>query len=247
MITIIVLVLIVVIVFAAFFVPFSIYKHRLTSDNWFHTAYELFNDDVFAFKNNISKQEQTYIDAVIKDFDFEYEFNNGYEISPYSFSVSIDLNNGGVVNPTRVNVGSVEKDIRQQVNGLLDHIKVPKHCEPGFKYYGIGWDLVDRIIKIYTLKEDRSEIQCYVYKVKRDNLHNVISTTFDTKKTYAVGKKKTIMHKYGMSIEQINASRFVTKDMLNPIANAWVKRMQRLGFKLDTYSRYDGKINLYFD
>ena len=225
---------------------FPLYK-RLTSDNWFRTAYDLFNDNVFAFKKNISEQEQNYIDSLIKDFDFEYEFKNGYEISPYSFSISIDVNIDGIVNPTRVNVGSVEKDIRQHVNILLDHIKVPKHCEPGFKYYGIGWDLVDRIIKIYTLKEDRSEIQCYVYKVKRDNLHNVISTTFDTKKTYSVGKKKTIMHKQGMSIDQINASRFGTKDMLNPIANAWVKRMQRLGFKLDTFSQYDGKINLYFD
>ena len=229
------------------FIPQHPLYKRLTSDNWLHTAYDLFNYNVFPFRKNISNQEQIYIDAVINDFDHEYEFKNGYEISPYSFSISIDVDNDAIVNPTRVNIGSVEKDIRQHVNRFLDHIKVPKQCEPGFKYYGIGWDLVDRIIKIYTLKEDRSEIQCYVYKVKRDNLHNVISTTFDTKKTYSVGKKKTIMHKQGMSIDQINASRFGTKDMLNPIANAWVKRMQRLGFKLDTFSQYDGKINLYFD
>lgn len=238
------IVLILVLIIGLFIFP--LYK-RLTSDNWFHTAYHLFNDNVFNFKKYISEKEQNYIDSLIKDFDSDYEFKNGYEISPYSFSISIDLNDNGIVNPTRVNVGSVEKDIRQHVKGLLDYIRVPKHCEPGFKYYGVGWDLVDRLIKIYTLKEDRSEIQCYVYKVKRDNLHNVISTTFDTKKTYAVGKKKTIMQKHGMSIDQINTSRFVTKDMLNPVANAWVKRMHRLGFKLDTYSEYEGKLNLYFD
>lgn len=221
---------------------------RLTSDNWLHTAYELFNDNVFPFKKHISSNERTYIDNIITDFDHEYEFKNGYKISPYSFSISIDVEKGGIVNATRVNIGSVEKNIRQHVKALLDHINLPDSlCETGFKYYGIGWDLLDKILKVYTLKEDRSEIQCYVFRVKRDKLNNIISTAFDTKKAYAVGNRKTIMRKKGMSIDQINSPRFCTRDMRNETANEWVKKMQRLGFILDTWSQYDGKINLYFD
>lgn len=225
----------------------SLYR-RWTSDNWLQVAYRLFNDEVYPFHENISRSEQAYIEATVDDFDHEVEFENGYEISPYSFSVTIDFSKAGAVNPTRVNIGSVERDISERVRTVLSHMGVRETCcETGYKYYGIGWDLRDEIVKFYSLKHDRSQIKCYVYKVKRDDAHNVVSAVFDTKKTYAVGKRKTIMHKSGMVIEQMNASRVGSKDMGDETANAWVGKMQRLGFILDTYSRYDGKINLYFD
>ena len=55
------------------------------------------------------------------------------------------------------------------------------------------------------------------------------------------------MHKSGKNVEQINLSRPGSIDTKNDIANTWIKTMHDLGFIFDTYSDYDGKINLYFD
>ena len=94
---------------------------------------------------------------------------------------------------------------------------------------------------------DKRKIQCHVYKVVRNDKNKIIETTFDTKKTYDVGEKVTVMYKNGKNIEQVNLPRPTSVDTKNTIANTWIKKMQKLGFIFDTYSDYDGKINLYFD
>ena len=222
-------------------------KHpRLMSSNWLSDAYDIFNDKIHPFKYKISNREQEYIYAIIDNYDHMIEFKNGQEISPYSFSISIDKNTGQV-NPTRINIGSVEQNIQPNVTKLLKYIQVNETpCTPGFKYYGIGWDLVDGIIKIYTIK-DREKIECYVYKVKRNDKNDIISSSFHTKKTYDIGKRNTIMYKNGEEIEQINTSRKSSEKLSVHHANTWIKKMQKLGFIFDTFSDYDGKINLYFD
>lgn len=219
---------------------------RLMSSNWLSDAYDIFNDKIYPFKYNISEREQEYIQSIVNGYNHEDEFKNGHEISPYSFSLSIDKTTGRV-NPTRINVGSVEKNIQPKVTKLLKYIQVNETpCTSGFKYYGIGWDLVDRIIKIYTIK-DREKIECFVYKVNRNDKNEIISSSFHTKKSYDIGKKNTIMYKNGTKIDQINTSRVSSKNFGFHKANAWIKKMQGLGFIFDTFSDYDGKINLYFD
>jgi uncharacterized protein YdbL (DUF1318 family) len=97
------------------------------------------------------------------------------------------------------------------------------------------------------LSNDKSKIECYVYKVKRDAENEIIDSTFETKKEYDVGEKNTVMHKNGKKINQKNLSRIAPTNTKHPVANDWIKKMKKLGFMFDTHSDYDGKINLYFD
>lgn len=216
-------------------------------DNWLSDAYGLYNDYVYPFHDRISTEERRYVNFIVKNYDRSREFKNTYNVSPYSFSMSIEKDSGNT-NLTRVNLGSVEKNIEVCVTRLLRHVGIHDMIRaPGYKYYGIGWDLEDGILKIYTLRYDKRKIQCHVYKVVRNDKNEIIETTFDTKKTYDVGEKVTIMHKNGKNIEQVNLPRPKSVDTKNTIANTWIKTMQNLGFIFDTYSDYDGKINLYFD
>ena len=220
----------------------------MTSNNWLSDAYSIFNDKIYNFHDTLSRQEQNYINEMISKYNPSQEFQNGGEISPYSFSIAIDKKSRNV-NLTRVNIGSVSRDINASVKRLLDYIAVEENiCSPGFKYYGIGWDVIEGIMKFYMLSHDRRKIECHVFKVERNDESNEITTaTFDMKKTYVVGEKNTVMLKNGKAIDQINTNRKWVHDMENSTANAWINKMQKLGFILDTVSDYEGKINLYFD
>ena len=220
---------------------------RLTSKNWLNDAYMIFNSKITNFQDRISPEEQGYINAIIADYDPGVEFRHGTDISPYSFSIAIDKQSE-FVNLTRVNIGSVERNIDSHVEQLLDYMNICDDlCLPGFKYYGVGWDLEESILKFYTLGHDRQRIECHVFKVKRNEFNAITSTKFHTKKNYHVGSSNTVMLKNGKSIDQINTNRIWVEDIGNSTANAWIKKMQKMGFILDTYSDYDGKINLYFD
>jgi len=217
------------------------------TDNWLSDAYSLYNYQVYPFHDKISREERRYVNSIIKNYEYSKEFTNTYSISPYSFSMSIEKESGKT-NLTRVNLGSTERNIGGCVTRLLRHIGINDMlCIPGYKYYGVGWDLEESIIKIYTLRYDKIKIECYVYTVLRNDENEIIETTFDTKKIYDVGEKVTVMHKSGKNVEQINLSRPGSIDTKNTIANKWIKTMQDLGFIFDTYSDYDGKVNLYFD
>lgn len=219
---------------------------RLTSNNWLSDAYSTFNKKVYNFHDIISRQEQKYIIDIISKYNPSLEFQNGGELSPYSFSISIDKKSG-IVNLTRVNIGSVSRDISANIVRLLDHINVKDNlCLPGFKYYGIGWDVIEGIIKFYTLSHDRRKIECHVFKVERNESNEIATAKFNTKKTYDVGNNITVMLKNGKAIDQINTNRKCVT-MENSTANAWINKLQKLGFILDTMSDYEGKINLYFD
>ena len=222
------------------------HHRRLTSKNWLKDAYGIYNSKITNFHDRISPEEQKYINAIIADYDPGVEFRHGFEISPYSFSIAIDKTNG-FVNLTRCNIGSVTTNIGENVEQLLEYMDISDVLSPGFKYYGIGWDLLDSIVKFYTLSHDRKKIECHVFKVKRNESNAITTTIFNTKKTYNVGDKNTVMLKNGKSIHQINTNRNWVEDIGNSTANAWIKKMQKMGFILDTFSDYDGKINLYFD
>jgi len=223
------------------------YNKRLTSENWLSDAYGIYNNHIYPFDTKISTEEQRYIYSVINRYDHRKEFENTYDISPYSFSITVEKDSDKV-NLSRVNIGSVEKDIDVYVNRLLQYIHVDESlCAQGYKYYGVGWDLDDDIIKFYTLSKDKRKIECYVYKVKRNYQNEITKSIFKTKKTYNVGDTITIMHKDGKRVQQVNLPRPTAVDTYNNVANKYIKIMQRHGFIVDTYSDYDGKINLYFD
>jgi predicted heme/steroid binding protein len=209
--------------------------------------YDVYNRNVFPFHEKIGKEEQSYINAIVSKYDYRTEFKTNRDVSPYSFSISIDKEKN-ITNLTRVNIGSVEMDISRPMKRLIDHLKIKESvCAPDFKYYGVGWDLVDGIVKLYTLRNDKTKIECHVYKVKRDSKNEITDTTFHTKKVYDVGKRNTVMYKDGKKVNQRNVNRDLSADMKHPIANEWMSKMKKLGFILDTHSDYDGNINLYFD
>jgi hypothetical protein len=223
-------------------------RRPITSQNYLSTMYDIYNKNIFAFHTKISGEEKKYISTIISNFDCNKEFEKSVDISPYSFSISIHKESNKV-NLTRVNIGSVENDITPDVTRLLQYFKINGSiCDPDYKYYGVGWDLIDRIIKFYTLSKDKTKIRCHVYKVQRNQQNEVTQAIFHTKKEYEVGKKNTIMHKDGRKIDQINLSRIkAPPDIKHTIGNEWIERMTNLDFILDTYSDYDGNINLYFD
>ncbi len=231
-----------------FLTLFFMYRTRSQSRvNYLEQFYDVYTRNVYPFHRKIGKIEREYISNLKGVYDYYKEFRETVHISPYSFSISIDKETNKV-NLTRVNIGSVESDITSHVEKLLRHIGVDTQiCAPNYKYYGVGWDLVDEIIKFYTLSNDKSKIECYVYKVKRDAENEIVESKFETKKEYDVGKKNTVMHKNGKKIDQKNLSRVASMNTKHPVADDWIKKMKKLGFMLDTHSDYDGKINLYFD
>lgn len=224
---------------------------RLTTSNWLSSAYGIYNKRVYPFHKSISLQEQAYISAITSNYDpdkeFDLELQSTGSISPYSFSISIDKESNKV-NLTRFNIGSVEKDIRTDVKRLLESIKLDdSFCKSGYKCAGVGWDLIEGILKFYTLSDDKCKIECHVYKVQRDDRNEITEAVFDMKKTYDVGEKNTRMYKNGEMVNQINIARPNVIDTHNPTANDIIKKMRRMGFILDTYSEYDGTVTLYFD
>jgi hypothetical protein len=220
---------------------------RIPRKNLLRGRYDTYITHVFPFHRKISMVEQTYISAMTRNHDFYKEFSRGFEISPYSFCIVIDKKSNKV-NLTKVNIGSVENDITKNVTRVLHALGIHDPiCSPNYKYYGIGWDLVDKIIKFYTLSKDRTKIECHVYRVERNENNDIIKTTFLTKKKYTVGEKNTVMYKDGKEINQVNVSRIKKHDAHHPLANTWINKMHDLDFTLDTYSEYNDTISLYFD
>jgi hypothetical protein len=237
------------IILACLFLLLSKRRHqsRSISENWLLNAYTIYNNQVYPFHNKISMDEQKYISMIMNNYDPEKEFKHTHHISPYSFGISIEKGSGKV-NLSRFNIGSVEQDIRVHIEQLLQDINLDDSiCAPGYKYYGVGWDLEDGIIKFYTINKHKSKIECHVYKVQRNRRNEVIEVIFKIKKIYDVGIDETIMYKDGKNIEQTNQSRSNRDITHNYTANNWIRKFRRLEFILDTVSEYDGKIILYFD
>jgi hypothetical protein len=226
---------------------YVIFTRKKPNCNLLRERYDTYIRNVFPFNTKISRTEQNYISTITRNHDYYTEFDKGFEISPYSFCIAVDKKTNDV-NLTKLNIGSVENDITKDVTRVLTDIGIHDSiCAPNYKYYGIGWDLVDKIIKFYTLRLDRSKIACHVYKVERDKNNNITKAVFITKKMYDVGETNTIMHKDGKKINQVNVSRIKKHDAQHVTANAWINKMHALDFTLDTYSDYNGKISLYFD
>lgn len=226
---------------------YVIFTRKKPTANLLRERYDTYIKNVFPFDTKISRVEQDYISTIAQKHNYYTEFDKGFEISPYSFCIAVNKKTNDV-NLTKVNIGSVENDITKDVTRVLKDMGIHDSiCAQNYKYYGIGWDLENKIIKFYTLRLDRSKIGCHVYKVERDKDNNITDAVFTTKKMYDVGEKNTVMHKDGKKINQVNVSRIKKHDAHHPIANTWINKMRALDFTLDTYSDYSGKISLYFD
>lgn len=187
-----------------------------------------YQKNMYPIFSNISGPEYSFIKETLDNIT-EKDINENEHLSCYSFVVSVE---GQKINPSRFIFGTKTNPNLFQKNAekMLKSLNIFTKAPSGFNWYGIGWDIKNDEIKIYFLKKDLSEIFCEEYI--RSSSHKI------REKLYEVGKKCTKMHKNGQIIDQVNS---------NNLQHKVVDKMIELGFNLDTYSRYDNKITLYFD
>lgn len=187
-----------------------------------------FQKNIFPIISNVSAEEYSFISAVVEMME-EEDIESNDHLSAYSYPVSIE---DGRVNYSRFIFGTKTKPEKfgQMAKAMLFNQNIEEDPPEEYKWYGIGWDIQNKQIKVYHLSEDNSKIICNEYV-------RTLGTKLRTKK-YQVGKEKTVMEKEGKLIEQVNGEK---------IHNQVVERMTDLGFELDTYSQYDKKLTLYFD
>jgi len=210
----------------------------------------VYNYEVFPILDTISKPETEFIYSYIKNSS-DKERDENMHISPYTYCISIrkidgKINSSRFAFGTKKNHVELEKNIKSLSKdiGITD---LPNKKDD--VWYGVGWDLEDKIIKFYTISKDNKTINCYVYKTERDSKNNIISIKYDKNKKYDVNKEITYMYKDGKTVEQYNN--------VPKIDNIYYKKypeiieiigdMTKRGFSLDTYSDYNDTLNLYFD
>lgn len=229
--------------YSRFFEGFSVTRRDLK------TMFKVYNDKLYPFTSKITKYEEEYIISCI-DMINDDDVNINKEISPYSFGVTID-NNFDKINYSRFNIGNktnnkkYEKILTKLINNLDIKVRTPNN----YKYYGVGWDLEDNILKIHFINNNNKKLLCYVYDVKRKN-RTISDINFVNMKYYYIGSEKTTMFKLGKKVNQINCSKnmdyskYIEK---YPAVRSILKKMENYGFDIDSYSEYDNKLNLYFD
>jgi len=188
-----------------------------------------YQKNIFSIYSHLSNEEYSFLIKTLNDI-CDDDINKNKHLSSYSFVISIENDK---INTSRFIVGTKTKPENFKKNSIkmLKSLNISEKSPIGFQWYGIGWDINNNIIKIYFLKKDFSEIICKEYA-------RYPSKKIREKK-YNVGIKTTIMEKDGQKIEQINNFKKFEHEIL--------KKMLDLGFSLDTYSKYDKKITLYFD
>lgn len=206
-----------------------------------------YNKNIFPIKKHITKEEHQFIIRWMDKISINDVLNDPH-ISTVIISIIIHKN--GKMNKSRLAIGTKTKHkaFKKEVLQLLKNMNIYHELPSNFKYYGIGWDIEDELLKLYGLNEDNSKIICYVFNIKRDN-NKVIESTYESQKTYNVNKYKTVMLKNGKKVEQINIKNNLPKKYFKdyPKAEKLTNVMNKNGYTLDTYSEYDNKLTLYFD
>ena len=206
-----------------------------------------YNTNIFPIKKHITNEEHKFIIRWMDKISIN-DVSNDPHIS--TVIISIILHKNGKMNKSRLAIGTKtkHKEFKQEALQLLKNMNIYHELPSNFKYYGIGWDIEDELLKIYGLNEDNSEIICYVFNIIRDN-NKVIESTYESQKTYNVNKHKTVMLKNGKTVEQINIENNLPKKYFKnyPKVEKLTKDMNNIGYELDTYSEYDNKLTLYFD
>jgi len=202
-----------------------------------------YNKEVFPIQASLSKEEWDFILNSI-DISSDEDFINYQHVSNYTYCIKLNdsrANKGRFAFGNKVNPKLFKEICEPVFNSASIDIK-PKD---GFNYYGIGWDINEKIIKTYELSEDFKSIFCIEYTI--NDKRNKCS--FLKEKLYNVGVRTTYMNKDNKSIKQINVTNKLSNNVINqfPTAQRHIDDMSKLGFFIDTYSVYDDNINIYFE
>ena len=219
--------------------------------NWDHNDFKLFCRSIYPMTKYITTDEKEFIIKWLQRFDDE-DLDDENSISTQTIGVTIHKN--GDINQSRFAVGTLTKPeyfkndcLKIMDKFKIDHSMIPKNKE--FNFYGIAWDIEEKILKVYLLSKDKKKIDCYVYSVEREN-KQIKSSKYLGKKNYFVGEDKTVMYKQGKEINQWNTKKrpFPGKLLEDyKYVGQIIDNYTYFGWDLDSYSEYDGKINLYFD
>lgn len=213
-------------------------------------ALMVYDKEVYPIRTELSEIELDFIYNYIK-YSNANEHNEDTHISSYTYSMKISKIDGHVNSSrfafgTKYNNREIAKNI-EELSVKLGIKYIPKDSRDNWG--GVGWDLEDKIIKFYTISNDKKTMVCYVYRTTRDEKKNIINTKYLSKKTYDVNKEKTYMFKDGKTVEQYNNVPKVDNIYYKkyPKLKEIISDMNKRGFKLDTYSDYNNFLTLYFD
>ena len=214
-------------------------------DNRLLNLFNIYNTS-FQFVPKITNEEEIFIKKasnLIKKDNLE-----NTDILPYNFGVRINRNTK-VINHSRFNMATLNENekFEKYVKELLNDLDIKINQNRNYKYYGVGWDLEEKKIKISMIHERKRRMVCYTYKVEREG-KQVKKVEFINMKYYIMTKGSFLMFKQGKTISYDNNVKIKNSIYLDyPDCKDAIKEMEDKGFKLRSYSNYDNTLNLYFD
>lgn len=216
--------------------------------NYFRTKnYDDYNHYIYPLEDNITKQENDFIRKWIDKLE-ERDISKYDHISTYMIGFTIFKN--GHINKSRFGIGTLTKhnEFKNDCMKILKKYSLDLKAPKGFVWYGVAWDIEDKIIKIYFLNKEKTKIISYVYSVSRTEDRKISEIYFSSKKYYNVNKNNTLMFKNKKVISQVNSEILpVYLKKRYPKSKKILSKMNNGNWDLNTYSEYNGKLNLYFD
>lgn len=209
----------------------------------------VYHTEVYPILDKISQQEIEFIYSYIQNSSVE-DIKINSHISPYTYCINIKKIDGQI-NSSRFAFGTKtkHKEFEKNIIDLAQKINIELPDKKDDLWYGVGWDLEDKLIKFYTISKDSKTMTCYVYNTERDNESNIKQIKYNSKKKYDVNKDVTYMHKDGKTIEQHNNVPKIDNVYYKkyPKITEIINDMNNRGFVIDTYSEYNDTLNIYFD
>jgi len=217
----------------------------------FHNHFQVndfdnYNNNVFPLTKNITKQENDFIKKWINMLE-ENDLSKFDHISTYMIGYTIFKD--GHINKSRFGIGTLTKhqEFKNDCLNFLRKYNLEFKEPPGYLWYGLAWDIEDKILKVYLLNKKRTKIVSHIYSVTR--LEDKISEIyFSSKKHYNINQDNTLMFKDHQVVSQIN-TEILPIYLRNryPKSKKIISFMNKGKWDLNTYSEYNGKLNLYFD
>ena len=214
-------------------------------DNRLLNLFNIYNTS-FQFVPKITNEEEDFIKKASKIVKKDNLENT--DVLPYNFGVRINRNSR-VVNHSRFNMATLNENekFEKYIKELLNDLGIKINQNRNYKYYGIGWDLDEKKIKINMIHERKRRMVCYTYKVERED-KKIVKVEFVSMKYYIMTKGSFLMFKKGKTITYDNNVKIKNSIYLDyPDSKDVIKDMEDKGFKLRSYSNYDNTLNLYFD
>ena len=214
-------------------------------DNRLLNLFNIYNTS-FQFVPKITNEEEEFIKKASKIVKKDNLENT--DVLPYNFGVRINRNSR-VVNHSRFNMATLNENekFEKYIKELLNDLGIKINQNRNYKYYGIGWDLEEKKIKINMIHERKRRMVCYTYKVERED-KKIVKVEFVSMKYYIMTKGSFLMFKKGKTITYDNNVKIKNSIYLDyPDSKDVIKEMEDKGFKLRSYSNYDNTLNLYFD